>query len=83
MIGYGSHYGGEHKMRRLKKDIWPVYIRIKTNDLADDRFFQIQLWLEEQFGKEKKFWTCVIGFNHVDYYFKNPKDSNWFALRWI
>ena len=64
-------------MRILKKEIWPAKILIDHGE-----HYVIENWLVENMGAFKGRWNTVPRYKGVDYYFRNTKDANWFALRW-
>jgi hypothetical protein len=66
-------------MRQLKKELWPCSVRV---NLPPEDITPIELWLALQFGALKDRWNVIYRFNHTEYYFRNQKDANWFALRW-
>lgn len=51
-------------------------------DEFDAEHYEIECWLGEQYGPFKGRWNTVPRYKAVDYYFRNSKDANWFALRW-
>lgn len=67
-------------MRILKKELWPC--KVKVNDDNTKNITEVELWLGESFGTFKGRWNVVYHSNHTDFYFKNQRDANWFALRW-
>ncbi len=69
-------------MRILKKEIWPAKVLIPMDEF-DAKHYHLECWLGEQFGAFKKRWITVPSSKGVDYYFRNSKDANWFALRWL
>lgn len=68
-------------MRVLKKEMWPVKVKIHLiyDDPGHDDIYR---WLEETLGPQREKWVQIVGYRTVDYYFRNDKDANWFALRW-
>ena len=67
-------------MRILKKELWPYRVKVNSDNTKD--ITPVELWLGKQFGTFKGRWNVVYQYNYTEFYFKNQKDANWFALRW-
>lgn len=67
-------------MRVLKKELWPCCVRVNSDNTKD--ITPVELWLGQQFGTFKGRWHVVYQYNYTEFYFKNQRDANWFALRW-
>lgn len=67
-------------MRQLKKNLWPCQVALFTKDEHTET--SIFSWLSENFGIFKGKWNVIHRYNHVDFYFRNSKDSLMFSLRW-
>ena len=73
-------------MRQLKKELWPYCVCLTYNGRDQlERNTQIEEWLCENYGAIRERWNVLyrmpIGYKY-EYYFRNQRDANWFALRW-
>lgn len=69
-------------MRRLKKELWPNKIVVDVDD-TNMKLDDIEAWLSKTFGAYRDRWNAVYQLNRTDFYFRNEKDANWFAMRWV
>lgn len=69
-------------MRHLKKELWPSKVAVNVDD-TDIRIDDIEAWLGDTYGAFRHRWNAVYQSNQTDYYFRNQKDANWFAMRWL
>lgn len=63
-------------MRRLKKELWPIRIRISRYN--DD----IESWLESSLGLFRNQWNAVYYEEYTDYYFRSEQDALIFSLKY-
>lgn len=68
-------------MRRLKKELWPNKIVVDVDD-TNMKLDDIEAWLGKTYGAYRDRWNAVYQLNRTDFYFRNEKDANWFAMRW-
>ena len=68
-------------MRQLKKELWPSKVVVNVDD-TNMKIDEIEQWLGNTYGAFKDRWNAVYQSNRTDYYFRNQKDANWFAMRW-
>jgi len=66
-------------VRQLKKELWPCSVQVKV---PVENVIPVELWLGQQFGAFRERWNVIYRFDHTEFYFRNQKDANWFALRW-
>ena len=69
-------------MRELKKELWPYKVKIKKLQDAVD-ITTMEIWLGEMLGTFKGKWTIVYRHDGTDFYFRDERDANLFALRWV
>jgi hypothetical protein len=68
-------------MRELRKELWPNKVAINVDD-TNMKIDEIETWLGNTYGAFRERWNAVYQYNRTDYYFRNQKDANWFAMRW-
>jgi len=69
-------------MRQLKKELWPNKVAVNVDD-TNMKIDDIETWLGSTYGAFRDRWNAVYQCNRTDYYFRNQKDANWFAMRWL
>ena len=79
-------------MRELKKESWPIKVRVSDIERSYRRFnYQyeyppksdlIEEWLSCNVGQFKDQWNVVYGSRCADYYFRNSETATFFSLRW-